>query len=320
VVVKDSTGNPVANATVVFTAPAAGASGTFANQGIAATVVTNASGMAVSPAFTANATDGAYAVLATTTGAPTPAMFALSNTPAFSLSGLPATQQPGTAITSATLTLAQPSTVPYSGTVTLSFTPNLAALDSAVASELPTGFVGDAGFGTTTDSSTAKPTTAPLTIPAASTSVALPTLDPGTVAGTLTVSFTVPGQTTPTVSTITIPQEPPSITSTPTLTQTSGGFDVDLVVLSSTLDVTSATFTFAANSGYKISGDATITVPISSSVFQTWYAEPVSADYGGTFSLTVPFNITGDYAAIKSVTVTLHNAAGDSTPAVGTPE
>jgi hypothetical protein len=74
---------PVNGATVTFTAPATGASGTFAQNGTATdTETTNASGVATSTAFTANSTTGNYSVTATTTGATTPASFSLTNTTA----------------------------------------------------------------------------------------------------------------------------------------------------------------------------------------------------------------------------------------------
>ncbi|HUE08785.1 MAG TPA: Ig-like domain-containing protein, partial [Acidimicrobiales bacterium] len=61
---KDSFGNPVPGATVTFTAPGSGASGTFANTTATTTAVTNASGDATSSAFTANGTPGTYNVSA----------------------------------------------------------------------------------------------------------------------------------------------------------------------------------------------------------------------------------------------------------------
>jgi len=77
--VKDTGNNPLQGQTVLFTAPAAGASGTFAGGGVTATAVTNASGIAVAPAFTANATPGNYTVTATIAGAASGANFALTN-------------------------------------------------------------------------------------------------------------------------------------------------------------------------------------------------------------------------------------------------
>jgi glycosyl hydrolase family 114/Kelch motif protein len=76
--VKDSAGSPVSGVTVTFTAPSGGASGTFA--GGVNTATTNASGVATSAAFTANATPGNYTVTASVAGVSTPANFALTNT------------------------------------------------------------------------------------------------------------------------------------------------------------------------------------------------------------------------------------------------
>jgi len=77
--VVDSDSNPVSGVTVTFTAPASGASGTFAGATNVATAATNSSGVATSPAFTANATGGGpYTVVASATGA-TSANFTLTN-------------------------------------------------------------------------------------------------------------------------------------------------------------------------------------------------------------------------------------------------
>ncbi|MGA7637767.1 MAG: hypothetical protein WCB00_12615 [Candidatus Acidiferrales bacterium] len=68
---------------MTFTPPATGASGTFAAG--ANTATTNASGVATSAVFTANATAGGpYTVTATATGIATPADFSLTNTAATS--------------------------------------------------------------------------------------------------------------------------------------------------------------------------------------------------------------------------------------------
>ncbi len=88
--VKDSLGNAISGATVVFTAPtAAGASGTFAGGVSTFTTTTNASGVAAA-AFTANSTKSAsgsaYNVTASVSPVSTAATFALTN-----LQGTPAT-------------------------------------------------------------------------------------------------------------------------------------------------------------------------------------------------------------------------------------
>jgi hypothetical protein len=74
--VKDAGGNPLSGVTVTFTAPASGASGTFAGGVI--TAVTNASGIATAVVFTANGTTGTYTVAATTGGLSV--SFTLTNT------------------------------------------------------------------------------------------------------------------------------------------------------------------------------------------------------------------------------------------------
>ena len=75
--VKDSGGNLLNNVTVTFTAPATGASGTFAGG---VTTATTVSGVATAAVFTANATAGAYTVTASVAGVATPASFSLTNT------------------------------------------------------------------------------------------------------------------------------------------------------------------------------------------------------------------------------------------------
>jgi hypothetical protein len=77
--VKDISGNVVPNITVTFTAPASGASGTFANGQATSTATTNASGIATATTFSANTTTGNYAVSASVSGVSTPASFFLTN-------------------------------------------------------------------------------------------------------------------------------------------------------------------------------------------------------------------------------------------------
>ena len=70
------------NIQVIFTAPAGGASGTFAPSGTtSATVTTSATGVATAPAFTANTAAGSYTVMANIlAGGGVPARFDLTNT------------------------------------------------------------------------------------------------------------------------------------------------------------------------------------------------------------------------------------------------
>ncbi|MGA7559612.1 MAG: hypothetical protein WCF61_14190 [Terriglobales bacterium] len=78
--VVDSYRNPVSGAVVTFAAPATGASGTFAGATNTATATTSSSGVAASPAFTANTTAGPYTVMATVPNVATGASFSLTNT------------------------------------------------------------------------------------------------------------------------------------------------------------------------------------------------------------------------------------------------
>jgi hypothetical protein len=77
--VRDNQGNDVADGTAVtFTAPASGASGTFAATGTRTTTVNTTSGLATASAFTANATAGGYSVTAAAGAASVD--FSLTNT------------------------------------------------------------------------------------------------------------------------------------------------------------------------------------------------------------------------------------------------
>jgi hypothetical protein len=77
--VQDAVGNPLSNLEVTFTAPESGASGTFTGGLHVATATTDASGIAISPTFTANGTAGWYILRAEVAGVSTPAIFWLKN-------------------------------------------------------------------------------------------------------------------------------------------------------------------------------------------------------------------------------------------------
>lgn len=77
--VQDSAGNGISGATVTFTAPTSGASGTFAGGSTTASATTDSSGVATSPAFTAGGAGGSYSVMATVAGVGTAASFSLTN-------------------------------------------------------------------------------------------------------------------------------------------------------------------------------------------------------------------------------------------------
>jgi protocatechuate 3,4-dioxygenase beta subunit len=88
VTVTDSNGNPVAGATVTFTATAQGASGHFTRTtktrvrtSRIVRVQTNSKGIAVAPPFTANASVGGYAVTASVKDSSARTAFSLLNLP-----------------------------------------------------------------------------------------------------------------------------------------------------------------------------------------------------------------------------------------------
>ena len=72
-------GSPLAGVQVTFSAPTSGASGTFAGGATTATALTNASGVATAPAFTANGTSGSFGVTASAPRVGAPATFSLTN-------------------------------------------------------------------------------------------------------------------------------------------------------------------------------------------------------------------------------------------------
>lgn len=79
-VVVTQNGSTLSGATVTFTAPSSGASGTFAQNNTATdTETTNSSGIATATNFSANGTPGTFNVSATVAGASTPAEFSLTS-------------------------------------------------------------------------------------------------------------------------------------------------------------------------------------------------------------------------------------------------
>ena len=123
--VKDSAGNAVGNAPVIFASPSSGPGGPFANGLATYNATTNSSGIATSAALTANSTAGTYFVTATATGIATPANFSMTNVKAPQLSIIEAPvgifvqgQNPAYTLTVANAAGAGPT----SGTVTVSET------------------------------------------------------------------------------------------------------------------------------------------------------------------------------------------------------
>ncbi len=98
--VTDSFGNPVSAAAVTFAGPANGAGVTFGGP---LTVNTDANGVAASSGLTANSVAGTFQITASTSGAPSPAAFTLTNV-AGSASKLSFGQQPTDAVAGKSIT------------------------------------------------------------------------------------------------------------------------------------------------------------------------------------------------------------------------
>jgi len=88
VAVFDSLGSPVSGAVVTFSAPASGASGSFADSGTdITTATTEADGIATAAIFTANGVQGIYLVSASASGVGSSADFSLTNSPGWFVAG-----------------------------------------------------------------------------------------------------------------------------------------------------------------------------------------------------------------------------------------
>ncbi len=157
---------------------------------------------------------------------------------------------------------------------------------------------------------------ATITVPAGQTAGATTVgVQTGTVAGSITITaqLTAAGQNvTPSPApstTIQMPATAPVITSV-TAAATSSGFTVTVVGYSNTRDMSQATFVFTAASGANLqTGQVSVTL---TSTFSAWFGSSGAAPYGGQFTLTQPFTVTGNQQAVTSVAVTLTNSVGTS--------
>ncbi len=137
----------------------------------------------------------------------------------------------------------------------------------------------------------------------------------GTVAGTINLRVTnlrskgiaVNSSSAATGWSLRLNRARPEITSVTLRNRTGSGFEVEVVGCSTTRELTQATFSFAARSGYNVRADnPTVSLAAASGGRYT------AAQPGGTFTYTQPFTVQGDINAISSVTVTLTNSAGTS--------
>ena len=209
-IVKDGSNSPVSGVSVTFTAPATGASGTFANGTTTTTATTDASGVATATAFTANGTAGGYNVTATAGSLLT--SFAVTNnkaTPAITFGAAPTpTFGGGNFTVSASTTNTDSSTLTYSV-----MSGPCALVSGATFSSSGAGTCVVKADGAATTNFNAAANTQNVTIAKANQTITFPPLadktfgDPdftvsATASSGLTVSFTASGQCTVTGSTV----------------------------------------------------------------------------------------------------------------------
>ncbi len=231
--------------------------------------------------------------------------------PSISLTGLTPTNPP-TQSTSVGVALNSPTPTPLTGTLTLSF--------QSTAAGTPANYIDPA------TQFAAGGTTLNFTIPAGSAVATLPqsgAIQQGTTAGTITVTLTslVSGTTTialpqptPSLSVVVTPMAPVITSGSGTITSlTSTGFNVELDAYSTPRDLANATFTFQATSGDQLNGATPSPVSLSG-VAPAWFSSSSGLQSGGLFHLTVPFTFSGNTSALGSVTVTLSNSVGTSSP------
>jgi len=133
--VRDGSNNLMPGVNVTFTAPGAGASGTFPGNALTANVITDANGVATAPTFTANNTSGTYNVTATVVGVANPATFSLTNASCTTYTVTSSADSgPGTLRDILTSTCSG-TTITFAGNLTAGFTPQASQIN--LSSELP---------------------------------------------------------------------------------------------------------------------------------------------------------------------------------------
>ena len=102
----------------------------------------------------------------------------------------------------------------------------------------------------------------------------------------------------------------PTIVSVSIEDRTATSFTVAVVGFSTTREVSQASFRFTARSGVQIPS-STVTAAVTDA-FTAWFS---TSQFGGLFTLRVPFTVSGADNAASSVAVTLQNSAGTSASA-----
>jgi hypothetical protein len=148
----------------------------------------------------------------------------------------------------------------------------------------------------------------------------------GTVAGTINIFPTfattngidLTPSTVPVVA-LTIAPGAPQITSVSIANQTANSLSLSITGYATSRSVTQMGLTLTPASGQNLT-TTSFTVPVESA-FQSWYQTAPSQAAGSSFTLTIPFSLSGNATApaqltraIQSIAITLTNAQGTSTP------
>jgi hypothetical protein len=230
----------------------------------------------------------------------------------FTLNGFPTTQPPASNVTNLSLQLNQAAGVAVSGTLSLSFAPYAGDLGLPAS-----GSYMDPALQFVDNNGNKLGTSYNITIPPTATSVPIPNIDPGTVAGGITATLSMDTLAEATASLTVQPLVPQIEEGSVQITNiTANSFEVELVANSTTRDLQYATFAFTPTAGSQIVGDSSFTFAVSS-LLSSWFSSQEGLDYGGAFSLTVPFTLSGSVNAIQSVAVTLINTVGTSAQVSG---
>jgi hypothetical protein len=155
------------------------------------------------------------------------------------------------------------------------------------------------------------------TIPAGQTQAVFPNgalgIQTGTTAGTITLATSLQAGGSPINcncqlnQTIVIPRSAPVLSGV-RVTRNATGFNVVVTGFSTTREITQGTFRFAGTTSLQTTE---LTVALAAT-FNTYFQSDGAADFGGQFTLTIPFTIQGDTATVNSVTVILTNGVGSS--------
>jgi hypothetical protein len=232
----------------------------------------------------------------------------------------------GSPLVTTTISLDAPVQEDVTGTAALSFTPDVpnTAIKDNPQVQFCGGNAGDPLCSTAQKDSAGLLRLIPFTVRAGLTSVDLSPLVTSNVAGTIQIALnnlTVGPQTfTAPPLQFTISRTPPAILS---IQVSRSGQNLQLTVKasSSTCELASATASFAPTAGSDLQGpnggNPTSTTDLSS-LFRSFTPFGVDTTHpigGCAFTLTLPYSINGDPAAIASVSLTLTSTAGPSSSA-----